>query len=119
MFDETIQPYFEGANLKEEETTVHKRIFIAFSDLAVLIALKNQTLTGYGVNKYFLKKVGYTASPSTVYTTLVAIERKDWIKCVRNKSGRAYNLTDEGRKIVDNMDNIVRENKRFIDKLLS
>lgn len=32
MFDETIQPYFEGANLKAEETTVHKRIFIAFSD---------------------------------------------------------------------------------------
>lgn len=85
MFDETIQPYFEGANLKEEETTVHKRIFIAFSDLAVLIALKNQTLTGYGVNKYFLKKVGYTASPSTVYTTLVAIERKDWINALETK----------------------------------
>jgi DNA-binding PadR family transcriptional regulator len=63
--------------------------------------------------------VGDTASPSTVYSTLAAIEREGLIKCVRNKGGRAYSLTDEGTKIVDKMGNIVEESKRFIDKLLT
>ena len=102
-----------------EKSTVHKRIFIAFSDLAILVALKNQAMTGYGINKYFMRKVGDTASPSTVYSTLATIERKCLIKCVRNKSGRAYSLTEKGTKIVDDMDNIVEESKRFIDKLLT
>lgn len=105
--------------MRAEKATVHKRIFLAFSDLAILVALKDQSITGYGINKYLVRKVGDTASPSTIYSTLAAIERKSLIKCVRNKVGRAYCLTDEGRKIVDNMNNIVRESKRFIDKLLT
>lgn len=70
-----------------ERSTLHKRIFIAFSDLAILVALKNQAMTGYDINKYFIRKVGDTASPSTIYFTLAAIERKGLIKCVRNKIG--------------------------------
>jgi DNA-binding PadR family transcriptional regulator len=105
--------------LKTEKPTVHKRIFLAFSDLAILAVLKNQTLIGYGINKYFMEKVGDTASLSTVYSTLATVEREGLIKCVRNRSGRAYSLTDEGRKIVDDMDNLVEESKRFIDKLLT
>jgi DNA-binding PadR family transcriptional regulator len=105
--------------LKTEKATVQRRIFMAFSDLAILVALQNQVMTGYGINNYFMRKVGDTASPSTVYSTLAAIERKDLIKCVRNNRGRAYSLTDEGRKIVESMDNIVEESKRFIDKLLT
>ena len=104
--------------LRAEKPIVHKRIFVAFSDLAILVALKNQALTGYGVNKYFLKKVGDAASPSTVYASLASLERKGWIKCVRNGSGRVYGLTDEGTKIVDSMPNTVEEIKRFIDGLL-
>ncbi len=104
--------------MKEEKPTVQKRIFIAFSDLAILVALKNRVMTGYGINNYFMKRVGDEASPSTVYSSLASLERKGWIKCVRNRSGRAYCLTEEGRKISDNMDHTVEEIKRFIDKLL-
>ena len=65
-----------------------------------------------------MKRVGDEASPSTVYSSLALLERKGWIKCVRNRSGRAYDLTREGREIACNMDNTVEETKRFIDKLL-
>lgn len=102
-----------------ERSAVHKRIFMAFSDLAILVALKNQAMTGYSINIYFMRKVGDTVSPSTVYSTLAASERKGLIKCVRNKIGRAYSLTDEGRKIVDDIDITVEESKRFMDKLLT
>jgi len=105
--------------LRAEQPTVHKRIFIAFSDLAIIVALKNQSITGYGINKYLMRKIGDTASPSTIYSTLATIERKSLIKCVRNKGGRAYSLTDAGTKIVDSISKIVEESKRFIDKLLT
>ena len=84
--------------MKTEKPTVQKRIFIAFSDLAIVEALKNGALTGYGINNYFMKKVGDAASPSTVYSCLATLERRGWIKWVRNGRGRAYGLTDEGGK---------------------
>jgi len=105
--------------LKTERTNVHKRIFVAFSDLAILVALKNQVMTGYAINKYFVRKTGDIASNSTVYSTLATIERKGLIECVRNRSGRAYALTDEGEKIVNCVCSVIEESKRFMDKLLT
>jgi DNA-binding PadR family transcriptional regulator len=104
--------------MKADKPTVQKRIFKAFSDLAILVALKDQAMTGYGINIYFMKKVGDAASPSMVYSRIASLERIGCIKCVRNRSGRAYGLTEEGRKIVYNMDNTVEETKQFISKLL-
>jgi DNA-binding PadR family transcriptional regulator len=104
--------------LKAEKPLVQKRIFVAFSDLAILVALKNQAMTGYGINNYFMKKVEDAASPSTVYSGLASLERKGWIKCVRSGSGRVYGLTEEGKKIANNMGSTAEEIKRFIDKLL-
>jgi DNA-binding PadR family transcriptional regulator len=104
--------------MKAEKLTVQKRVFKAFVDLGILVALKDQAMTGYGINNYFMERVGDEASPSTVYHCLVLLERIGWIKCVRNRRGRAYGLTEEGRKITDNMDKTVEETKRFLDKLL-
>ena len=104
--------------MRAEKPTVQKRIFVAFSDLAILIALKNQALTGYGINNYFLKKVGDAASPSTVYASLASLERKGWIECIADRRGRVYALTAEGKKIVEQMPESVEEIKQFIDRLL-
>jgi DNA-binding PadR family transcriptional regulator len=104
--------------MKAEKPTVQKRAFKAFADLAILVALKDRAMTGYGINNYFMNKVGDEANPSTIYSSLSSLERKGWIKCVRNRSGRAYGLTEEGRKIANNMNNTAEETKRFIDKLL-
>jgi DNA-binding PadR family transcriptional regulator len=104
--------------MKAAKPTVQRRIFKSFSDLAILVALKDQAMTGYGINNYFMKKVGDVASPSTIYSGLASLERRGWIKCVRNRRGRAYGLTKEGREIADNVNNTVEETKRFIDKLL-
>lgn len=104
--------------MSAKNSTIQKRLFIAFSDLAILIALKNQSFTGYGINNYFLKKVGDAASPSTVYSSLASLERKGWIECVSNSRGRVYALTKEGKKVTETMDVKAEEIKQFIDKLL-
>ena len=75
-------------------------------------------MTGYGVNKYFQKKVGSAASPSTVYSSLAKLERKGWIKCIRDNPGRVYTLTPVGEKIAEEIPSMVGEAKRFLDKLL-
>lgn len=104
--------------MKTSKPTVQKRIFKAFIDLAILVALKNQPMTGYGVNNYFMRKVRDMASPSTVYTSLSALERKGLIECVKDRGGRLYTLTEEGRKIAENMSNTLGEIKWFLDELL-
>ena len=109
----------DGPNLKLKNSTVHKRLFIAFSDLAILIALKDRAMTGYGINKYFMEKVGNTANPSTIYSTLAALERESLIKCIQNQNGRVYILTDQGKKTREYAENIDEESKKFIFKLLT
>jgi DNA-binding PadR family transcriptional regulator len=76
-----------GSNLRAEKPTVQQRICVAVSDLAILVALKDQAMTGYGINKHFMEKVGDAAIPSTVYSSLASLERKGWIKCVRKGAG--------------------------------
>ena len=98
--------------------TVQKRIFKSFSDLAILVALKKQPFTGYGINNFFMKKVGDIASPSTIYSSLSSLERKRLIECVRDRSGRLYALTEEGRKIAEDMLRTLEEINRFLDRLL-
>ncbi len=113
-----MRKYFEAVTMRAEKPSVQKRIFIAFSDLAILIALKKHAMTGYGINKYFLTRVGDAASPSTVYASLASLERKGWIECITDRRGRVYALTVTGRKIVDEMPDSVEEIKELIDKLL-
>ena len=90
----------------EIEPTVQKRTLKAFIDLAILRALTTQAMTGHGINGFFTQKLGVTASPSMIYACLSAMERKGWIKCVRNRNGRAYSPTEQGREIVKNLPNI-------------
>lgn len=104
--------------MKARKPTVQKRIFKAFADLAILMTLKNQTLTGYGINNYFMRKVGDIASPSTIYSSLSSLERKGLIECIRDRSGRLYALTENGKRIAEDMPNTLEEIKLFLDRLL-
>lgn len=102
----------------EINPTVQKRTLKAFIDLAILRALTRQTMTGYGINGFFTQKLGLTASPSMIYVSLSAMERQGWIKCARNRNGRAYGLTDKGKKIIDKMPNIAEDIQTFVRILL-
>ena len=97
----------------ELKPTIQKRSLKAFLDLAILCALTNQPLTGYGINVLFMTRFGIMVSPSMIYATLVSMERKGWIKCVSNRNGRVYSLTDQGREIADNIRGIAEEIRSF------
>jgi DNA-binding PadR family transcriptional regulator len=75
-------------------------------------------MTGYEVNRLFLKKHRIFIGPSTIYSKLATMEREAWIKCVRNRAGRVCSLTEKGRKITADMTGITREIQDFIRTIL-
>ena len=105
-------------NKLEIKPTVQERILKATIDLAILRALDIQAMTGYGILRYFSKKIRITVSNTMVYNSLTTMERKGWIKCVRNRRGRAYGPTDRGREVLNKLPKISEELQRHMRLLL-
>ena len=104
--------------IPELKPIVQERSLKAFLDLAILCALTEQPITGYEINRLFLKKYRIFVAPSTVYAKLASIERKGWIECVNNCPGKVYGLTERGRRITLKMTDITREIHSFIRIML-
>jgi DNA-binding PadR family transcriptional regulator len=102
----------------ELKPTLQERSLKAFLDLAILCALTDHPMTGYEINRLFLKKHRIFIGPSTIYSKLTTMEREAWIKCVRNRAGRVCSLTEKGRKITADMTGINREIQDFIRTIL-
>jgi DNA-binding PadR family transcriptional regulator len=102
----------------ELEPNVQERSLKAFLDLAILCALTEHPMTGYEINRLFLKKHRIFVGPSTVYSKLVSIERKGWIAGVKNRTGKVYGLTEQGKKITMQMADITKEIQDFLKIIL-
>ncbi len=75
-------------------------------------------MTGYEVNSTITKKFGVRVGPSTVYSKLSNMERKGWIRTVRENPGRVYTLTSQGQQKADNIKGISKEIQNFVRILL-
>jgi DNA-binding PadR family transcriptional regulator len=102
----------------EVKPTVQERSLKAFLDLAILCALTDHPMTGYEINRLFLKKHRIFVAPSTIYAKLAFIEQKGWIECVKTDAGKVYGLTENGRKVTDRMIDITREIHGFLKIML-
>ena len=102
----------------ELKPTLQERSLRAFLDLAILSVLAEHPMTGYEINRIFLKKHRIYVGPSTIYSKLSSIEKKGWIECVKNGAGRVYGLTEHGKNIATNMPDMTREIHSFVKILL-
>jgi DNA-binding PadR family transcriptional regulator len=75
-------------------------------------------MTGYEINRLFVKKVGSLITPSVIYRNLKVTEKKCWARSTLNKGRKIYSLTEEGRAIVDNMNSLTQEIHGCIKALL-
>jgi DNA-binding PadR family transcriptional regulator len=75
-------------------------------------------MTGYEVNRFFIKKHRIFIGPSTVYAKLASIERKGWIKRVKSSSGKRYELTTQGKRMILKLTDINREIQAFLKIIL-
>ncbi len=86
--------------------------------MIVICLLSHRSRTGYAINNLVIKKFRVIPSTGQVYNTLVSLERAGLITCVRDNPGRAYELTVKGKKIIENLPNVVEEIHSFTRLLL-
>ncbi len=101
-----------------EEPNIKKRTINAFLDYAILRRLKRQPMTGYRISVLLSNEFGISVSPDTVYHALYAMERKGLLRCVRNRPGRVYSLTEKGQATAESLPNKANEIQALIKALL-
>lgn len=97
---------------------IRERILKAFIDMAILARLDDKTMNGYEITVLFLKSYGTAISTSTVYSTLYAMERNELIKGNYSKRSRIYELTEKGKKTLEDTRNTAEDIQAFIKTLL-
>ncbi len=100
------------------EPRTRKEVVKCFLELAILCRLKCKSMTGYGISALLSSEVDVTISPDTIYHALYSMERKGLLQCVRDKPGRLYSLTENGRKIAETIPSTVQDIQVFMKKLL-
>ncbi|HYB58920.1 MAG TPA: PadR family transcriptional regulator [Candidatus Acidoferrales bacterium] len=97
-------PHFYRAWIKHP-----KRVYGRVKYL-VLLALREQPLSGYEIIKTLESKHGHAPSPAVVYPTLRLLEDQGYVRLSEQENKKVYALTEEGEKCLE-------ENRERIDQL--
>lgn len=99
MILEEISISLESKSVSKSETleNIKKSIIKSFLDTLILVKLKNNgDSNGYQIVRFIQKKYDLMISPSTVYSVLYLLERRDLIKAKSINNVRVYSLTEKG-----------------------
>ncbi len=100
------------------ESDIQEKCITAFIDLAILWRLRGKPMSGYAITNLLVRELGTPISVGMIYNKLYSMQINGLIKCVRNKPGRAYILTERGRKIAENNPATAEEIHIFLKTLL-
>lgn len=88
-------------------STELQRIISDFSRFYILIILYEEPSHGYSILSKFRKRIGKQISPSLIYPFLRQLEQKGLVKhktkMVGTKEKKIFELTDEGRKLCEQL----------------
>jgi DNA-binding PadR family transcriptional regulator len=96
---EEISISLESKSVSKSETleNIKKSIIKSFLDTLILVKLKNNgDFNGYQIVRFIQRKYDLMISPSTVYSVLYLLERRDLIKAKSINNVRVYSLTEKG-----------------------
>lgn len=88
--------------------SVQERMLEAFLDLIILQMLQYRSMTAYQIDNLIMDKYHSKISPSVTYAKLATMERLGLIDCHLH-NGKAYNLTEKGKELLDTKAIIVKE----------
>ncbi len=77
---------------------------------AILAALQEEPLHGYGIIRAIEAKRGYAPSPGVVYPTLQLLQDQGLVTMTEHEGKKVYTLTEEGTRYLE-------ANKEQIDRL--
>lgn len=95
-----------------------ERILKAFLDLEILRLLADQPVTAYQLGNIIVKEFGIIIAPNTVYNKVHAMETDGWVKRFRNRTGKAFTLTEQGQEIVSNLPAISDQVQQTVRSML-
>jgi DNA-binding PadR family transcriptional regulator len=94
-------------NLREPENAtlkkLNQRVIREFLDIIVLGKLQDGNLSGYDIIIYLNSRFQTVVSSGTIYSLLYSMERKGLIEGVWDERKRAYKLTEEGGRMLDDL----------------
>jgi DNA-binding PadR family transcriptional regulator len=82
---------------------LREKFLKAFLDLAILSALRKESMNGYEMTVHFTRKFGIIMNPSVIYTTIYSMERDGLVMAITRKRGRIYELTRSGEQTILNV----------------
>lgn len=91
-----------------------ERIVKTFLDLVILHLLSKHAMSGYEINKALVKKFGLMIGPSTIYSKLNTLEKQGFIGCATSRSGKVYSLTEDGKQLKANTEQILNDVCSFL-----
>jgi DNA-binding PadR family transcriptional regulator len=96
--------------LKSElECSIRERVLKALLDLVIIRLLSQHPMSGYEINKAITKQTQVILNPSTIYSKLYILERKEKVRYVMGRSGKVYSLTEQGQQTMSDMPITVEE----------
>ncbi len=104
---------------KRLKLNIRERSLKAFLDIAILCVLCDKPLSGYELSVIFVRKHKILISTSMIYYKLYSMERKGRIRCLQERPGRVYGLTEQGQAIVANRNDILEENKYCMQSIFA
>jgi len=81
-------------------TEMHEKIVKNFLGMLILIELSKSPMSGYDVVVFIHRKFHILISPSTVYSQLNYLEKKELVEGKEAQRKRIYKLTKEGEEKV-------------------
>ena len=104
----------------EGSAPLEKKIIRNFIDLLILKHLKtNPLVSGYEILNYLRQKFDIAFRPGTIYSAIYSSERRKLIKGNGDESGRTYELTNEGEKMVSDVFKARRRIERLVVDIFS
>jgi DNA-binding PadR family transcriptional regulator len=99
---------------------IERRIVKSFLDIAILSILnENEDLNGYQILEHIFDKIGILIGSGTVYSTLYALERKQFVRGAAQFKSRTYRLTSKGKAVLKEIDKIVEAFNLFMTQFCS
>jgi DNA-binding PadR family transcriptional regulator len=89
----------ENATLKK----LRQRVIREFLDIIVLSRLQQGNLSGYDIIIYLNNRFQTVVSSGTVYSLLYSMERQGLIEGIWDERKRAYRVSEEGSRMLEDL----------------
>lgn len=97
---------------------IERRIVKDFRDIAILAVLeKKEDLNGYEIMMGIYERVGILLPSGTIYSTLYALEREQFVKAVSHSKCRTYELTSKGHNKLKQVDELIEAFDLFMSRV--